>query len=277
VAQSHPLPSDGVRQQQLAPARLRPSGPLLIRKIGFGDLRGALAEGIDDFWVNPSHLVFLGIIYPLLGLFLARLVSGYEVLPLLFPLAAGFALIGPFAAVGLYELSRRRELNLDSSWSHVFDVFHLPSRGAILTLGALLLVIFFGWLASAMAIYNWTFEGFQPASMADFIREIFSTKRGANLLIFGIGTGTGFLYTVVVLSISVISFPLLLDRNVDAGTAILASLKTVRKNPVMMALWGLIVAAALIIGSIPFFIGLAVVMPILGHATWHLYRRVVVD
>jgi uncharacterized membrane protein len=79
------------------------------------------------------------------------------------------------------------------------------------------------------------------------------------------------------LSISVISFPLLLDRNVDAGTAILASLKTVRKNPVMMALWGLIVAAALIIGSIPFFIGLAVVMPILGHATWHLYRRVVVD
>jgi uncharacterized membrane protein len=275
MAQSHPLPGEGFPPQRPASAPVHSSTPPQIRKIGLADIRGALAQGLDDFWANPSHLIFLGIIYPLVGLFLARLISGYDILPLLFPLAAGFALIGPFAALGLYELSRRRELNLDASWGHVFDVLHAPSRGAILTMGALLLTIFFAWLISAIAIYNWTFEAFVPNSMEDFADAIFSTQAGTNLMIFGLGIG--FIYTILVLSISVISFPLLLDRNVDAGTAILCSLEAVRKNPVMMALWGLIVAACLIIGSIPFFIGLAVVVPVLGHATWHLYRRVCAD
>src|SRR5262245_499398 len=107
----------------------------VVRKIGPADLGHALRQGLADFSAMPTHVVFLGLIYPIAGLILGRLVFGYDVLPLLFPLMAGFALIGPFAALGLYELSRRREKNLDTSWKHAFDVFRSPSFGAIAALG----------------------------------------------------------------------------------------------------------------------------------------------
>lgn len=244
-----------------------------VRRIGFADIRSALAEGVADFAAMPTHVVFLGLIYPVVGLFLGRLIYGYDVLPLFFPLAAGFALVGPFAALGLYELSRRRELGLDTSWKHAFDVVRAPSFGAIALLGLLLLAIFFVWIWAANAIYVATF-GYEPAaSVPDFLRQIFSTPEGTVLIVAG--NAVGFLFAVLVLAISVVSFPLLLDRNVGAHVAILTSVRAVLANPAAMALWGLIVAVALLVGSIPFFIGLAVVVPILGHATWHLYRRVV--
>jgi uncharacterized membrane protein len=124
----------------IAGADARPVFPT-VRKIGFGDLRAALAAGIDDFKTMPSHIVFIGMIYPIVGIVITRMAMGADTLPLLFPLAAGFALIGPFAAIGLYEMSRRRELGLDLSWWHVFDVLHSPSIGAIAGLAILLTLI----------------------------------------------------------------------------------------------------------------------------------------
>lgn len=245
----------------------------VVRKIVFTDLGDALRRGLADFSAMPSHAVFLCLIYPIVGLVLARAMLGYDLLPLLFPLAAGFALVGPFAAIGFYELSWRREQGLDVSWGDAFDVLRSPSRGAIAALGFLLLVIFAIWIAVAQAIYIANF-GYEPAaSMPQFIDQVFTTPAGWTLII--VGNFVGFLFALAVLTISVVSFPLLVDRDVGAVEAVLTSVRAVATNPVTMAAWGLIVAALLVIGSLPFFFGLAVVVPVLGHSTWHLYRKVV--
>jgi uncharacterized membrane protein len=229
---------------------------------------------VNDFAAMPSHAVFLCVIYPLIGLWLISLVSGYSLLPLAFPIAAGFALIGPFAAIGLYELSRRREAGLDTSSGRAFDVLRSPSIGAIVAMGLLLTAIFLVWLAVADAIYVANFGYNSPASISQFVTDVFTTRPGWTLIVFG--TGVGFLFAVLVLTISAISFPLLLDRDVGAAVALFTSIRVVVANPVSMALWGLIVAVLLVAGSLPFFLGLTVVMPVLGHATWHLYRKAVV-
>jgi uncharacterized membrane protein len=245
-----------------------------VRSISFGDLLDALAGGVDDFRAMPTHVIFLSLIYPIAGLAIARWTFGYDIVPLLYPLIAGFALIGPFAAVGLYELSRRRELGLDTSWRHAFDIVHSPSLWSILALGLLLLAIFGIWLAVAHGLYVAHFGvDERPITLAEFARRIFDTPQGRGLIVTG--NAVGFLFALASFALSAVSFPLLLDRNVGMAAAIVTSLRAILKNPITMALWGLIVAAGLALGSLPFLLGLAVVMPILGHASWHLYRKVV--
>ncbi|NEV00301.1 DUF2189 domain-containing protein [Bradyrhizobium uaiense] len=245
----------------------------VVRKIGLSDLRDALHLGWEDFIAVPTHAVVLCVIYPVLGLVLFRMTIGYSLLPLLFPLAAGFTLIGPFAALGLYELSRRRERGEEAAAWDAINVLRAPSFGAMLELGVLLLVLFGVWIAAADAIYIATFDYAPAASIPDFATRVLTTPQGWTLII--VGCGVGFLFAVVSLCVSVVSFPLLLDRHATAIDAIRTSLRAVRENPVTMAAWGLIVAVLLAVGSLPFFVGLAVVLPVLGHATWHLYRKVV--
>ncbi len=246
-----------------------------IRKINAADLMDALAKGIADFNATPTHLVFLCIIYPILMLLFARVSAGYDILPLVFPIIAGSALLGPVAASGMYVLSRRREQGLDVSWIHIFDVFRSKSVLTIATLGVVLGVIFMAWLAAAQGIY-WFFIGDAvPESVLAFSHQVFMTYSGWALVI--VGCGVGFLFSVFVLTISVVSFPMVLDRDVGASIALQTSVRAVLANPTTMAIWGIIVAGSLMIGAIPLFVGLAVVMPVLGHATWHLYRKVVAD
>jgi uncharacterized membrane protein len=247
--------------------------PPMVRKIAVADIKDALAKGIDDFKAMPSHAVFLSLIYPIVGLILLQLALGGAVMPLVFPIAAGFALVGPFAALGLYELSRRRERGLDCTAAHAFEVFHSPSFGAIAMLGLCLTVVFLVWLAIAQAIYQANFGYAAPVSVGAFLRDIFTTSAGWTLIV--VGNAVGFLFAALVLVVSAVSFPLLLDRPVGASEAVLTSVRAVMANPGPMALWGLIVAGSLAIGSLPLLFGLAVVMPVLGHATWHLYRKVV--
>ena len=245
----------------------------VVRRIEAADLKDALAKGWADFSAMPSHAVFLCIIYPVIGMVLAGLTLGYSVLPLLYPLATGFALLGPFAAIGLYEISRRREAGLAVSATDAGEVMASPSIGAILALGTLLLLVFLIWIATAHAIYVANFGYGSPASLSQFVEDVLFTPAGWNLIV--VGNGVGFLFAVAVLTISAVSFPLLLDRDVGAVTALLTSVRVVLANPAMMALWGLIVAALLFVGSLPLFLGLTVVLPVLGHATWHLYRKAV--
>jgi uncharacterized membrane protein len=255
------------------PQVLGVASPFVIRKIGLSDLSDALRLGWEDFKAMPSHAIVLCVIYPVLGLVLFRAVLGYSVLPLLFPLAAGFTLIGPFAALGLYELSRRRERGEAAAAWDAIQVLRAPSFGAMLGLGTLLLALFVTWIAVADAIYITTFGHAPAASIPDFASRVLTTPEGRSLII--VGCGVGFLFAVVALCFSVVSFPLMLDRHASAIDAIRTSLRAVMKNPFAMAAWGLIVAVLLVIGSLPFFVGLAIVLPVLGHATWHLYRKVV--
>lgn len=245
----------------------------VVRHITVEDVFDALRRGFDDFWDKPSHYVFLCLIYPIVGVFLITWTSGGNALQLVFPLMSGFALLGPFFGLGLYEISRRRELNEDASWRHAFDVRQSPAIPSIAVVGGMLLVLFVAWLLTAQALYAWLYGPTAPASMGAFLHDLFTTQRGWTLII--LGNLIGFLFALVVLSTTVIAFPLLLDRDVGAYAAIETSARAVLANPVPLLLWGLIVAVALLIGSLPILAGLAVVIPVLGHATWHLYRKLV--
>jgi uncharacterized membrane protein len=247
--------------------------PPAVRRIGLGDLWNALARGVADFEANRTDVIFLCVIYPVIGLVLGRLASGHGLLPLLFPLASGFALVGPFAAVGLNEISRRREASSDVRWVHAFGVLRAPSIGSIMLLGLMLIALFLLWLVVAQIIYVVTLGPLPPVSVSSFASDVFTTSAGWTMIVVGIGVG--FLFALLALAVSVVSFPLLLDRNVGIGSAVSTSMRAVATNPGVMALWGLIVACGLVLGSLPFFVGLVVVLPVLGHATWHLYRSVV--
>jgi uncharacterized membrane protein len=257
---------------QVGSAQDSVAGPT-IRSISLSDLHQALQQGWEDFKAMPSHAIFLCMIYPVLGLVLARAVLGYSVLPLMFPLAAGFALLGPFAAVPLYELSRRRERGEQTSAWDALDVVRSPSFSAMLGLGTLLLAWFVTWVATAQAIYIAAFGYAGVAGVSDFVTRVLTTPHGWWLIV--VGCGAGFLFALVALCMSVVAFPLMLDRHTSAGEGMVTSLRVTAKNPVLVAAWGLIVAALLVAGSVPLFLGLAIVIPLLGHATWHLYRKAV--
>lgn len=258
----------------LTPADERTALPA-VRRISFSDLRAALRQGWDDFTVWPTHAMFLCIIYPIVGVALGGIALGYAVLPLLFPLAAGFALLGPVAALMMYELSRRRERGEPATINAALGVIRAPGFPAIIAIGLMLMGLFLLWLGVARQLYQSLFGVYSaPDAIVPFLREVFTTEAGWKLMLYG--NAIGFVFAVVAFCLSVVSFPMLLDREVGAATAILTSVRAIALNPVVMAGWGLIVAVLLVLGSLPAFIGLAVVMPVLGHATWHLYRKLVV-
>ena len=247
--------------------------PPVVRKIGIADLRHALAEGARDFEACRTDVIFLCLLYPIAGIIISRVAFDYGLLPLIFPLIAGFALIAPLFGVGLYEMSRRREQGVAIGWSDAFARAALarhrldPGAGPAAA-GAVRAVAVRGSF-----IYTLTLGPDLPVSATNFARDVLTTQQGWTMIV--VGMGVGFLFALVVLVISVVSFPLLLDRNVGVYCAVATSVKAVRMNPGPMAVWGLIIAAGLVIGTIPLLVGLAIVLPILGHATWHLYRKVV--
>ena len=269
IAQAARSAGHSIRGTEAAPDSPLPA----VRRIAIADLREVLASGLDDFRTFRTDVAFICVIYPVVGIILAAFAFRQDQLPLLFPLGSGFALVGPIAAVGLYEMSRRREQGVAATWADAFAMVRSPSFGAIVVLGLLLLGIFLLWLLAAWAIYVFTLGPEPPSSITGFARDVFTTGAGWTLII--VGMGVGFIFALVVLTLSVVSFPMLLDLHLGVGTAIWTSVRVVAANPRPMAAWGLIVAGGLVIGSIPLFLGLIVIMPVLGHATWHLYRKVV--
>lgn len=245
-----------------------------IRDISAGDLDWALREGWRDFKEKRGDLLVIGLLYPIICFIAAAVTFNQPLLPLFFPLVAGLSIAGPAAASGFYELARRRELGIDASWWHFLDPLNGRSRLplALLTIG--LAALFVGWLIVASLIYAATLGADAPISLGDMLGRLFTTSAGWQLIIFG--NIAGLLFAAATLVVAVVSFPMVVDKPVDAGFAVRTSLAAVRKNPVAILSWGLRVAGLLVLGTIPFAIGLAVILPWLGYATWHLYTRLVV-
>ncbi len=249
------------------------SSEIQIRKIGVKDIQHALREGYDDFTATPSFGVFLILIYPLFAVLLTLLVLGDNLLYLLFPMIAGSTLLGPVVSTCLFEMSRRREQGLSASWRRAFDFVHSSAFAPIVALSIAMMILYGAWMYMAQLLYFGLFTIDPPASISEFMSQLFTTRRGAGLMLYG--TVIGFLCASTALAMSVVAFPLILDRPVSSATAVVTSIKAVTANPLMMALWGAIVVVLLSAGAILFLVGLAAVLPILGHATWHLFRKLV--
>jgi len=244
-----------------------------IRRIGTAELWKSLKEGYEDFNAKPSFGIFLVVIYPLVALLLTLFVDGRNLHHLVFPMLAGLTLLGPVASVGLFAMSRRRERGLDLTWRSAFYFVHSHAFAPIAALSVVMALLYVAWLFMAQFIYSGLFGAHPPLSLAAFVTEVTTTRRGGALIVYGVGVGA--LFAFAALALSVFAFPLLLDRPTTSVTAIGTSIRAVTTNLVVMVLWGLIVVVLLAVGASLFLIGLAAVLPILGHATWHLYRKVV--
>lgn len=245
-----------------------------IRRIGATDISWALAEGWKDFRAKRGDLLFIGLLYPLICVFAIVVTFNDPLLPLFFPLVAGLSIAGPAAASGFYELARRREEGRDASWWHFLDPLNGRSRTPLAVLTAGLAVLFIAWLATAYAIYGMTFGLNAPLDMSAFLARVFTTQEGWMLIV--LGNLAGALFAIATLVFALVSFPMVVDKPVDAGIAVRTSIAAVTKNPREAFAWGLRVAGLLLLGLLPLALGLAVVLPWLGYATWHLYTRLVV-
>jgi uncharacterized membrane protein len=262
-----------------------PSKPQIpVRQITSDDLKRSLSDGWSDFMEMRGDILFLAIVYPLIGIAAAVATVGSPLLPLFLPIAAGVGLLGPVAAVGFYEMARRRESGLHSNWAHFLDVRKRPSFDEIAAVSGLLFAVFGLWLLAAAGLYillwgvwnpPWlsSYVWYDPHSLGEFITRLFTTARGWALIL--IGGAIGVVFAALVLAVSVVSMPMLVDCDVGAARAVRTSIRATRDNAGPMLRWGLIVAALLVLGSIPLFIGLAVVLPWLGYSTWHLYARLI--
>ncbi len=248
-----------------------PVAPVTVsRDLTVQDLRGALVAGWRDFAAFPAFGLFFGGIYVAAGLLIwAVLFRGGQVAWLV-PAAAGFPLLAPFVAVGLYEVSRRREAEEPMRWSAVLGALRGRGDEQIISMGVIVFVAFGFWLMVAHGIFAIFLaeSGIGAESMA-----LFNTTAGIAMLI--VGSIVGAIMALAFYAITVVSLPMLVDRNVDFLTAIITSLATIRSNSFVMIIWAAVIAVLLFVALLPLFLGLLVALPVLAHATWHLYRRVV--
>lgn len=247
--------------------------PVAIRRIGMADLGWALRQGWEDFQEKRGDIIVVALVYPIVGLFTAAFAVQGKLLPLIFPLFAGLSLMGPAIAAGFYEIAKRRESGDDPHWRHFRDAYRGATLAAIAPVVVFLALLFMGWLGSAWAIYVANFGPFTPGAPDVFLARMLGTAAGWRVILLGNIVGLGF--AAIVLASSVVSLPMLVDRRGDPMAAVILSIRACWRNAGTMAVWGLIVAVSLAIGTMLLLVGLAVVLPVLGYATWHLYTRMI--
>lgn len=245
-----------------------------VRTISVADIRAALREGLADFMRAPLFGVFFGGVFAAIGWLLLAAVAVWDTPWAIVPLAIGFPLIGPFAAVGLYEVSRRLSAGESLRWRAVLGVIFKQRERELVWAGFLMLFIFWMWayqvrLLLALFLGSASFTG-----LGDFFSVVATTPNGWMFL--GVGAAIGALLSLVLFSTTVVSVPLLLERDIDFVTAMVVSVTTVRRSPGPMTGWCAVVMVLMLLAMLPAFLGLLVVLPILGHATWRLYERATV-
>ncbi|MGJ5176571.1 DUF2189 domain-containing protein [Bradyrhizobium oligotrophicum] len=244
----------------------------VVRRITTADIAEALTQGLRDFQAQPLFGLAFGLIYVLGGISIVLCVTAFGMVYLAYPLAAGFALLGPFVAIGLYEVSRRRELGQPISYGAIWRA--IVSRGEIGWMAFVTLFFFVIWMYQVRLLIalllglNASFS-----SIKEFMTVVLTTNEG--LLFLALGNLDGAALSLVLFSLTVVSFPLLLDRDVDFVTAMITSVRAVVASPGPMIGWAAVITVLLIVSALPYFLGLLVTVPVLGHATWHLYRRIV--
>lgn len=259
--------------EQSAAVVMRPP-PVKINTIGFADVKAALADGWCDFTRAPLIGLFFGGIYAAGGIAILLLLNIWHQPWWIIPIAVGFPLIGPFVAVGLYEVSRRLASGEPLAWGEILTVIVEQRKRQVSWMAFVVLFIFWMWLYEVRMLLA-IFLGFKtPSTLDGFFKVVTTTPEGIGFLLVGSGVGAGLAF--VLFCTTVIATPLLLEREIDLITAIISSFKAVFQNLVPMIGWGLIVTVLTVLALAPVFLGLLVVLPVLGHATWHLYKRVIV-
>lgn len=254
---------DTVRQAQIAPVTV-------ARDLTVSDLGAALAAGWKDFAAHPAFGLFFGAIYVGAGIFLSYALFAWGQPAWLIPAAAGFPLLAPFVAVGLYEVSRRREAGLPMSWGAILGALRGRGDEQILMMGGIVFVAFSFWIIVAHGVFAIFLA---ESGIGGESLELFTTQAGMMMLV--VGGIIGGLMALAFFAVTVMSLPMLVDREVDFLTAIIVSLATVRSNRRALYSWAFLIAVLLFLAMVPAFLGLLVALPVLGHATWHLYRRAV--
>jgi len=244
----------------------------VIRRITANDVIEALGLGLRDFQALPLWGLAVGAFYAAGGIFIVLCITALHMTYLAYPFAAGFALLGPFAAVSLYVVSRCREQGEKPSLRII--VAAIRARSEVGWMALVSVFMFIMWMYQArmlMALFFGLHASF--TTIRQFIAVVLSTNEGLAFLL--VGNTEGAVISLILFSLTVVSFPLLIDREVDFVTAMITSVRAVVTNPVPMIGWAVVVVVLLIVSALPFFLGLLVTLPVLGHTTWHLYRRVV--
>jgi uncharacterized membrane protein len=245
----------------------------VVRRVSVADIAESLGQGLRDFQAAPLFgLAFAGL-YVAGGILILLSLTAFGMVYLAYPLAAGFALLGPFVAVGLYEVSRQREAGEVPSMRGIWAT--IRARREIGWMAFVTLFVFLVWMYQVrllIAVLLGLHASF--SSLPEFVTVVLTTNEG--LLFLALGNLVGAALSLILFSLTVVSFPLLLDRDIDAVTAMITSVRAVVMSPLPMIGWAAIIVVLLALSSLPYFLGLLVTLPVLGHATWHLYRRIVV-
>lgn len=254
-------------------AAQRPGTLPAVAALSVSDMHQCLFEGMSDFARAPVYGIFFGAVFALAGLAIVAALTWWQIPWLIYPFAIGFPLIGPFAAAGLYEVSRRLETGQPLSWGTVLPVVWAQRGRELSWMAFVMLFVFWIWMYQIRLLVALFLGRLSFSTLDRFLTIVFTTTEG--WIFLAVGHVVGAAISLGLFSITVISIPLLMERNIDFVTAMITSIKTVAASPAVLLGWGVVVTVSMLVACVPFFLGLLVVLPVLGHTTWHIYRRAV--